>query len=157
MTVDTFHSDRPRPARGGLLIAGGGVAGGHLARTVREATVVNPSVAGLWTSCPGADLVPGSAVALDPETRVVTIRSENDRMTIAYAELVIAVGPNARQLGLPVDVGGRVIVDETLRVVGMPHVWAVGDCAALPNGDDDDVIGLAAGLARRLRGDGGNG
>jgi NADH dehydrogenase FAD-containing subunit len=152
MAGDTFHSDRPRPARGGVLIAGGGVAGGHVARGVGEATVVNPSIAGLWTSCPKADLVPGSAVALDPETRVVTIRSDTDWMAIAYADLVIAVGPNAGQLGLPVDRRGRVLVDETLRVVGVPHVWAVGDCAALPNGDGEDVIGLAAGLARRLLG-----
>ena len=156
MTNGTFPPDRPRPARGGVLIAGGGVAGGYVARTVGAATVVSPSLAGLWTSCPAADLVTGSAVALDPETRMVTVRSEDNRMAIAYAELVIAVGSNARQLGLPVDHLGRVIVDEMLSVVGVPHVWAVGACAALPNGDGGDVMGLTASLARRLRGDGGS-
>jgi NADH:ubiquinone reductase (H+-translocating) len=36
-------------------------------------------------------------------------------------------------LGLPLDERGRVLVDELLRVRGTEHVWALGDCAAVPN------------------------
>lgn len=36
-------------------------------------------------------------------------------------------------LGLPLDERGRVVVDETLRVVDSERIWALGDCAAVPN------------------------
>ncbi|HYG60950.1 MAG TPA: FAD-dependent oxidoreductase [Thermoanaerobaculia bacterium] len=40
--------------------------------------------------------------------------------------------PFIRSLGLPVTQrGGRLIVDTSLRVPGRPHVYAVGDCAAV--------------------------
>jgi NADH dehydrogenase len=42
--------------------------------------------------------------------------------------------PLLRALDLPLDGHGRVHVDDKLRVVGRPHVWALGDCAAVPNG-----------------------
>jgi NADH dehydrogenase len=41
--------------------------------------------------------------------------------------------PMLGKLGLPLDERGRVQVDEHLRVVGRRHVWALGDCAAVPN------------------------
>ena len=41
--------------------------------------------------------------------------------------------PLLPELGLPLDGQGRVIVDETLRVEGTENVWALGDCAAVPN------------------------
>jgi len=41
--------------------------------------------------------------------------------------------PMLAQLGLPLDDRGRVQVDETLRVAGHEHVWAIGDGAAVPN------------------------
>jgi NADH dehydrogenase len=37
-------------------------------------------------------------------------------------------------LGLPLDEHGRVRVDSLLRVEGRERVWALGDCAAVPNG-----------------------
>jgi NADH dehydrogenase len=36
-------------------------------------------------------------------------------------------------LGLPQDERGRVLVDDRLRVEGREHVWAGGDCAAVPH------------------------
>jgi NADH dehydrogenase len=45
----------------------------------------------------------------------------------------IRANPFVSQLGLPVDERGRVEVDETLRVNGRDAVWALGDCAAVPN------------------------
>jgi NADH dehydrogenase len=41
--------------------------------------------------------------------------------------------PAVGKLGLLLDRGGRVIVDPTLRVDGYEHVWAIGDCAAVPD------------------------
>jgi NADH:quinone reductase (non-electrogenic) len=45
-----------------------------------------------------------------------------------------ALGP----LGLPLDERGRVRVDAMLRVEGREHVWAVGDCARVPNAATPD-------------------
>jgi NADH dehydrogenase len=39
--------------------------------------------------------------------------------------------PLLRRLGLPCDPAGRVVTDETLRVAD--GVWALGDCAAVPD------------------------
>jgi NADH dehydrogenase len=41
--------------------------------------------------------------------------------------------PLLGELGLPLDERGRVRVDETLRVEGTEDIWALGDCAAVPN------------------------
>jgi NADH:ubiquinone reductase (H+-translocating) len=41
--------------------------------------------------------------------------------------------PMLGELGLPLDERGRVRVDETLRVEGADGIWALGDCAAVPN------------------------
>ncbi len=41
--------------------------------------------------------------------------------------------PAVEKLGLPFDRSGRVTVDRTMRVEGLEHVWAIGDCAAVPD------------------------
>jgi NADH:ubiquinone reductase (H+-translocating) len=41
--------------------------------------------------------------------------------------------PAVGALGLPLDGEGRIAVDEALRVEGHEHVWAIGDCAAVPD------------------------
>lgn len=43
------------------------------------------------------------------------------------------------QLGLPVNKGGQIEVDECLRVRGVPGVYAMGDCAACVDGDGKPV------------------
>ena len=45
----------------------------------------------------------------------------------------VAPHPSLRRLSVPLDERGRVPVDEHLRVQGMDSVWAVGDCAAVPD------------------------
>ena len=40
--------------------------------------------------------------------------------------------PAVARLGLPLDAGGRIPVDRTMRAFGLP-VWAIGDCAAVPD------------------------
>ena len=48
--------------------------------------------------------------------------------------------PLLADLGLPLDDRGRVVVDEYLRVEGVPDVWALGDCAAVPNRATPGVV-----------------
>ena len=45
----------------------------------------------------------------------------------------VRANPLLRELGVPLDERGRVEVDELLRVRGTPDVWALGDCARVPN------------------------
>jgi NADH dehydrogenase len=45
----------------------------------------------------------------------------------------VAPNPLLRRFGLPLDERGRVEADGLLRVRGLEHVWALGDCARIPN------------------------
>jgi NADH:ubiquinone reductase (H+-translocating) len=45
----------------------------------------------------------------------------------------VAPHPSLRGLGVPLDDAGRVPTDSYLRVEGMNAVWAIGDCAAVPD------------------------
>jgi len=45
----------------------------------------------------------------------------------------VAPAPILKELNLPLEEGGRVPVDEHLRVQGLDSVWAIGDCAAAPD------------------------
>ena len=61
--------------------------------------------------------------------------SDGDRIltsTVVWTAGVRA-NPLLPALGLPVDERGRVPVDETLRVGTQNGIWALGDCAAVPN------------------------
>jgi NADH:ubiquinone reductase (H+-translocating) len=49
----------------------------------------------------------------------------------------VAPNPLLREWGLPLDEKGRVEVDELLQVRGHEHVWALGDCACVPNARSD--------------------
>ncbi|MDA0174747.1 NAD(P)/FAD-dependent oxidoreductase [Solirubrobacter taibaiensis] len=112
----TPSSPAIRPARGGTLVLGGGFAGAYVARGLgaRGATIVNPAnfmlytpllpeaAAGsieprhvtvpLRTMCPHADLLLGSAVALDTDAKVAHVSSEAGSFAVGYERLVIALG-----------------------------------------------------------------
>ena len=45
----------------------------------------------------------------------------------------VAPHPSLRGLSVPLDDAGRVPADPFLRVEGMDSVWAIGDCAAVPD------------------------
>jgi len=45
----------------------------------------------------------------------------------------VRANPLLADLDLPLDERGRIVVDATLRVEGTDDVWALGDCAAIPN------------------------
>jgi NADH dehydrogenase len=65
------------------------------------------------------------AALLSNGTRILT-------STLVWTAGVTA-NPQLHELGLPLDERGRVRVDETLRVEGHEHVWALGDGARVPN------------------------
>ena len=70
--------------------------------------------------------------SLEPHAAVL---SDGERLltsTVVWSAGVRA-NPVLRRLGLPVDDRGRVPVDATLRVSTLNRVWALGDCAAVPN------------------------
>ncbi len=63
------------------------------------------------------------------------VLSDGDRIstsTVVWTAGVRANPMNAR-FGLPLDERGRVKVEPMLQVEGMPHVWALGDGARVPN------------------------
>jgi NADH dehydrogenase len=66
----------------------------------------------------------------------------------------VKANPVLARLGLPLDDRGRVRTDTTLRVEGLEHVWALGDCARVPNqatpGPDPPTSQHALRQARRL-------
>jgi NADH dehydrogenase len=41
--------------------------------------------------------------------------------------------PVVSRLGLPLDEGGRIVSDAYMQVPGFDNVWAIGDCAAVPD------------------------
>ena len=114
-----------RTARGGLLVVGGGFAGGYVARLVgkRGATLVSDDSFMLYTPilpeaasgtleprhvtvplrlmCPHAELIIGRATALDEDARVVTVEAESGVWEIEYEDLVVAVGAVSRMLPIP--------------------------------------------------------
>jgi NADH:ubiquinone reductase (H+-translocating) len=116
---------RPRAARGGTLVLGGGFAGAYVARRLgrRGATIVNPANFMLYTPllpeaaagsieprhvtvplrsmCPNADLLLGEAVSLDPERRVVAVSSEAGSFAVEYEDLVVALGSVTRLPPVP--------------------------------------------------------
>jgi NADH dehydrogenase len=68
------------------------------------------------------------------EADAVTL-SDGSRIETNTVVWTAGIRPNpvVEQLGLPVDDAHRVIVDETLRVEGRENVFALGDCARVPN------------------------
>jgi NADH dehydrogenase len=68
---------------------------------------------------------------------------EEDAATLSTGERIptrtvcwtagVAPPPLVRDLGLPLDSGGRIEVEPTLRVKGQENIWAIGDAAAVPD------------------------
>jgi NADH dehydrogenase len=114
-----------RQARGGTLVLGGGFAGGYVARLLgkRGATIVSPENFMLYTPmlpeaasgtieprhtvvplrlmCREAELLLGRATAVDTAARRVTVETEDEQVTVAYENLVVAVGAVVRTLPIP--------------------------------------------------------
>ena len=79
-------------------------------------------------------------IEIKTSTRVAAVDSErvtfSDGTSVASRLLVWTAGtsphPLLQALPCPLD-RGRVVVDETLAVPGWPGVWALGDCAVVPD------------------------
>jgi NADH dehydrogenase len=81
----------------------------------------------------GIELHVGETLAsYDGETAILSSGTAVPARTLVWTAGVKA-SPLLREFGLPLDDRGRVRVDATLRVVGVDDVWALGDCAAVPN------------------------
>ncbi len=115
-----------RQARGGVLVAGGGFAGGYVARLLgrQGATIVSPENFMLYTPllpeaasgtleprhvvvplrqmCPHAEMLLGRVTAIDAEQRTAHVETpEAGSFEIAWDNLVLALGAVARTLPVP--------------------------------------------------------
>lgn len=80
----------------------------------------------------GVEICLGKRVAAATASEAVLADGER----IPTRTLIMAIGsnPNPVLAGLPFQLErGRIVVDEYLRVPGYAGVWALGDCAAVPN------------------------
>jgi NADH dehydrogenase len=115
-----------REARGGVLIAGGGFAGGYVARLLgkRGATIVSPdnfmlftpmlpeaasgtleprhTVVPLRQMCPHAELVLGRITSIDEQRQVVQVETPDaGSFDVHYEQLVLALGSVSRTFPVP--------------------------------------------------------
>lgn len=105
----------------------------------------------------GIEIHVGETLAsYDGETAVLSGGTTVPARTLVWTAGVKA-SPLLREFGLPLDDRGRVRVDATLQVEGFGAVWALGDCAAVPNArtpgqTDPPTCQHALRQARRLAG-----
>jgi NADH:ubiquinone reductase (H+-translocating) len=114
-----------RHARGGVLILGGGFAGAYVARELgkRGATIVSNENFMLYTPllpeaasgtleprhcvvplrvmCPHAEMILGRATGIDPEAQTAAIETDEGPQTVAWQDLVLAIGAVPRSLPVP--------------------------------------------------------
>jgi NADH:ubiquinone reductase (H+-translocating) len=110
----------------------------------------------------GVDIRVGTTLQeIEPHAALL---SDGDRILTSTVVWTTGARPNplVAKFGLALDDRGRVKVDSTFRVEGLPNVWALGDCARVPNeatpGQPDPptsqhALRQARRLAKNLRGD----
>ena len=81
----------------------------------------------------GIEVLTGTALASVDATGAMLSDGRRVETSTVVWTAGVAANPLVARLGLPVDGRGRVVVDEALRVPGVTSVWALGDCAAVPN------------------------
>lgn len=70
--------------------------------------------------------------AVDPGAATLSTGDRVPANTVVWTAGVKA-NPLLARLGLPLDARGRVLVDGSLQVEEHSDIWALGDCAAVPN------------------------
>jgi len=98
----------------------------------------------------GVDIQASTAVrSIEPER----VRLENDTVDAATIVLAAGIVPSAVASAIPVvrDQRGRIAVDATMRSRSHPQVWALGDCAAIPDPDGRPYPALAQHAVREAR------
>jgi NADH dehydrogenase len=110
----------------------------------------------------GVDIRVGTTLeSVGPHEAVL---SDGDRILTSTVVWTTGARPNPilGEFGLPLDERGRVKVDSMFRVEGLPRIWALGDCARVPNAASPDrpdpptsqhALRQARRLAKNLRGD----
>ena len=83
----------------------------------------------------------GRGIEVRPGTLLES--AEADRVTLSTGEVIptrllcwtagVRPPPLIRELGLPLADEGRIAVDDTMSVQGHDGIWAIGDCAAVPD------------------------
>ncbi len=162
----------PPPAS--AVVIGSGYVGLEMAEALLmrgiETTVVEQAAAPLPTVDPelgrkiadamrstGVRLVLGHAVheIVTRDGRVTAVRAGG---TEVPADLVIlGVGVTARsglarEAGLPTGLRGAILTDPSMRVVGHPHIWAGGDCAAVHHRILDEPVHVPLGTHANKQG-----
>ena len=119
------HVSATREAHGGVLVVGGGFAGAYVARELGDhgATIVSKENFMLYTPllpeaasgtleprhcvvplremCPHAELILGSVTGFDLEARTASVETDEGAQTVAWHELVVALGAVPRTLPVP--------------------------------------------------------
>jgi NADH:ubiquinone reductase (H+-translocating) len=99
--------------------------------------------------------------SVDAEGAVLSDGTRFETHTVVWSAGV-RPHPLLAQFGLPLDERGRVVVGPTLQVEGRERIWALGDCARVPNEATPDhpdpptcqhALRQARRLTKNLRGD----
>jgi NADH:quinone reductase (non-electrogenic) len=110
----------------------------------------------------GIEIRTGTTLELVEEEAVTLTGGERIETHTLVWTAGVQANPVLQEWGLPLDERRRVVVDSTLRVEGRKNVWALGDCAAVPNeatpGQTDPptcqhALRQARRLAKNLQGD----
>jgi NADH:quinone reductase (non-electrogenic) len=88
----------------------------------------------------GIEIVTGTGIAAIDATGVELTDGRRVASETVVWTAGVAANPLVAQLGLPTDERGRVRVDSELRVAALDNVWALGDCAAVPNAATDGEL-----------------
>jgi NADH dehydrogenase len=83
----------------------------------------------------GIQLRLGESVARIDADRVVLSGGETLPCSTVIWCAGIEPGPLVKRLHVPVDARGYILCERDLRVRGFENVWAIGDCAVIPDGD----------------------
>ncbi|MGH3036223.1 MAG: NAD(P)/FAD-dependent oxidoreductase [Gaiellaceae bacterium] len=110
----------------------------------------------------GVDIhVSTTLASVDAEEAVLSDGTRHATHTLVWTAGVKA-HPLLGELAVPLDEKGRIVVGPTLQVEGREHVWALGDCARVPNAATPEhpdpptcqhALRQARRLARNLQGE----
>ncbi|MGX2994452.1 NAD(P)/FAD-dependent oxidoreductase [Streptomyces sp. JNUCC 64] len=143
-----LHQRLAAPGNGPVAVVGGGATGIETAAELAEAhpgrrvRLVSAGRIGGWLSPKGERHVRRTlerlGVTLDEDRTVTAVTAdgvETDRGPVPAGHVVWTASlephPLAAEAGLAVTADGRVVVDERLRSVSHPEVYAIGDAAAV--------------------------
>ena len=81
----------------------------------------------------GIEVNTGTTLAAVTSSRAALSSGEQIPARTVVWTAGVQPSPATASLGLPLDDSGRIVTDREMRVVGLSGVWAIGDCAGVPN------------------------